>query len=130
MDITIDTSVVLAVVCGEAARERAIKLTTGHTLIAPPSLDWEVGNALSAMLKRERITPAQADACLAAYGKIPVKLVDVDLRQALALTARLKAYAYDAYMLVCAQQSGTSLLTLDDALKIHAASLGIDVLEV
>ena len=35
-----------------------------------------------------------------------------------------------AYMLVCAQQMGTPLLTLDDALKVHAESVGIDILEI
>lgn len=33
-------------------------------------------------------------------------------------------------MLVCAQQMGTPLLTLDDALKVHAESVGIDILEI
>ena len=46
------------------------------------------------------------------------------------LVRKLRTYAYDAYMLACAQQSGTPLLTLDDALKVHAESLGIAVLEV
>ncbi|XHS76648.1 type II toxin-antitoxin system VapC family toxin [Burkholderiaceae bacterium UC74_6] len=130
MDIVIDTSAILAVVCGEPGRERAIELTAGHSLIAPASLYWEIGNALSAMLKRQRITAAQANACVAVYRKIPIKLIDVDLKPALALSARLRAYAYDAYMLVCAQQSSSPLLTLDAALKVHARTLGIEVLEV
>jgi predicted nucleic acid-binding protein len=130
MDITIDTSVVLAVVCGEPSRDRAIDLTTGHSLIAPASLHWEVGNALSSMLKRSRITLTQANACVAAYGKIPIKLLDVELRSVLALTSKLKIYAYDAYMLVCAQRFDTPLLTLDKALEVHAEALGIEILEV
>lgn len=129
MDIVVDTSVILAVVCGEAGRETAITLTAGHTLVAPSSLHWEVGNALSAMIKRQRITVPQGHACLAAYRKIPIKLLDVDLRQALSITGKLRAYAYDAYMLVCAQKLGSPLLTFDDALKVHARSLGIEILE-
>jgi predicted nucleic acid-binding protein len=130
MDITVDTSVVLAAICGEAGRERAIELTTGHSLIAPASLHWEVGNALSAMLKRGRITQPQANACIAAYRKVPIKRVDVDLRLSLALTGKFRIYAYDAYMLICAQQFGTPLLTLDEALRVHAGYLGIEVLEI
>jgi len=130
MDITIDTSVVLAVVCGEPSRERAIELTIGHSLIAPASLPWEVGNAFSSMLKRDRITMAQANACVAAYGRIPIRLLDVELRPALILTDKLRVYAHDAYMLVCAQRLGTPLLTLDEALKVHAEALGIEILEV
>ena len=130
MDITIDTSTLLAVVCEEASRKRAIEVTTGHTLVAPSSLHWELGNALSAMVKRRRITPAQANACIDVYLKIPIRLIDVDLKQAMGLVKKLRTYAYDAYMLVCAQQIGTPLLTLDDALKIHAESVGIEVLEI
>jgi predicted nucleic acid-binding protein len=130
MDVTIDTSAVLAVVTGEVGRQGAIAATTGHSLVAPASLHWEVGNALSAMLKRQRITLAQANACLVAYRKIPIKLLSVDLKQALAVVNKQRIYAYDAYMLVCAQQSGSPLLTFDDALKVHAEALGVEVLEV
>lgn len=130
MDITIDTSTLLAVICGEPSRERAIAVTIGHTLVAPSSLHWEIGNALSAMIKRQRITAAQANACIDVYLKIPIRLIDVDIKQAMGLVKKLRAYAYDTYMLLCAQQIGTPLLTLDDALKIHAESVGIEVLEI
>jgi len=130
MDITIDTSVLIAVIGNEPSRDRAIELTIGHSLVAPISVHWEVGNALSAMVKRERVTLAQAHACIDAYLKIPIKLVDVDLKQSLALVRKLRMYAYDAYLLVCAMQLGTPLLTLDEPLKLAAQSLGIEVLEV
>ena len=128
MEITIDTSVVLAVVCNEAGRELAIKLTKGHALIAPASLHWEIGNALSAMLKRQRITLPEAKACFAAYGKIPIKLVDVDIKRALAISSKFRIYAYDAYMLVCAEQMSSPLLTFDEALVTHASGLGLEIL--
>ena len=59
-----------------------------------------------------------------------IKLIDVDLKQALGVVKRLRVYAYDAYLLVCAVQLGTPLLTLDRSLRSAAASLGIEVLEV
>lgn len=130
MDITVDTSVVLAVVTGESGREGAIRATTGHSLIAPASLHWEIGNALSAMLKRRRVTLSQVNACLAGYSQIPIKLMSVDLKQALAVVGRQRIDAYDAYTLVCARQSGSPLLTFDEALKVHAQALGIEVLEM
>ena len=130
MDITIDTSTLLAVICGEPSRKRAIEVTASHTLVAPGSLHWEMGNALSAMVKRQRITPAQANDLIDVYLQIPIRLIDVDLKQAMGLVKRLRIYAYDAYMLVCAQQIGTPLLTLDDALRVHAESVGIDTLEI
>ncbi|MCZ2099496.1 MAG: type II toxin-antitoxin system VapC family toxin [Anaerolineae bacterium] len=60
----------------------------------------------------------------------PHQWVDVDLKQALGMVKQLRVYAYDAYLLVCAMQMGTPLLTLDQPLKLAAANLGIEVLEV
>lgn len=130
MDITIDTSTLIAVVSNEPSRVRAIEVTTGHALVAPSSVHWEVGNALSAMIKRQRVTLPQANACVEAYLQIPIRLVNVDLKQSLGLVSQLRVYAYDAYLLVCAMQMSTPLLTLDEPLKMAAASLGIEVLEV
>jgi len=130
MKITTDASILIAVVGHEPSRERAIELTTGHSLVAPSSIHWEVGNALSAMVKRQRITLAQAASCVDAYLQIPIKLVNVDLKQSLALVKQFRMYAYDAYLLVCAMNLGTPLLSLDEPLKTAAQSLGIEILEV
>ena len=54
----------------------------------------------------------------------------MDLKQSLRLVKRLRIYAYDAYLLVCAMQFGAPLLTLDGPLKTAASALGIEVLEV
>ena len=68
--------------------------------------------------------------CVDAYLQIPIKLVDVDLKQSLALVQQFRIYAYDAYLLVCAMNLGTPLLSLDEPLKAAAQTLGIEVLEV
>jgi predicted nucleic acid-binding protein len=130
VQITTDASILIAVVGNEPSRARAIELTTGHSLVAPSSVHWEVGNALSAMVKRQRISLAQAASCVDAYLQIPIKLVSVDLKQSLALVQQFRMYAYDAYLLVCAMNLGTPLLSLDEPLKSAAQSLGIEVLEV
>src|SRR4051812_31986887 len=128
MDITVDTSALIAVITNEPSRVPAIEVTKGHSLVAPGSVHWEIGNALSAMIKRDRISLVHAHACVEAYLHIPIKLIDVDLKQALGIVKQLRIYAYDAYLLVCAMQSGTPLLTLDQSLQLAAARLGIDVL--
>ena len=128
MEITVDTSVLLAVCTNEPSKSKLIRQTIGANLIAPASVHWEVGNALSAMLKRERIDLAQAQACLEAYRKIPVKRIEVDLGQALILSTRFRMYAYDAYLLICAMENHSPLMTLDGALKAAALQLGVEVL--
>ena len=128
MDITIDTSALLAVCTDERSKLRLIEITAGCSLIAPSSVHWEIGNALSAILRRGRVDLAQAQSCVAAYQEIPVRLLDVDLVQALAIAARFRMYAYDAYLLTCAMQSRSPLLSLDGALNKVAGELGILVL--
>ena len=130
MEIIIDTSAVLAVVLNEPQKAALVELTTGAELVAPASLPWEVGNAFSAMLKRGRITLPDARRALSVYELIPIRFLDVDLEAALSLAARHNTYAYDAYMLACAEARRSPLLTLDSGL-IHAAkNAGIDFLEV
>jgi predicted nucleic acid-binding protein len=128
MNITIDTSAILSVCTNEPSKEDLIDLTAGCDLIAPASIHWEVGNALSAMIKRNRITTDQAKSCVIIYKKIPIRFVDIKLLDAVEIAARFKIYAYDAYLLTCASQYRTSLLTLDRALQTHANQIGIPVL--
>jgi predicted nucleic acid-binding protein len=55
MSLVVDTTIVIACVLEEPRREILIKLTANEELTAPASLQWEVGNALSAMFKHGRI---------------------------------------------------------------------------
>jgi len=50
MRIVVDTSTVIAVVVGEAEKAKLIELIKDATIVASPSIDWEVDNAFSAML--------------------------------------------------------------------------------
>ena len=130
MDIVIDTSAVIAVMSEQPEKVEMIQLTRGATLVAPASLNWEIGNALSAMFKRKAIEFTQAIRAMKAYRGIPIRLVDIDLEQALELSQQLNIYAYDAYMLACAINQRASILTLDRALREKARELKLAVLEV
>ena len=128
MEITIDTSAILAVCLNEQSRDEMIRMAEGATLVCPVSVHWEIGNALSAMLRRNRITLKDAKACVAAYEKIPIRRLEVDLVQSLAYCNQFGMFAYDSYLIVCALQSGTPLLSLDAGLKKIATSLSIETL--
>ncbi|WP_396269336.1 type II toxin-antitoxin system VapC family toxin [Ideonella sp.] len=123
--MTIDASALLAVCMNEPSKPRLVSMTIGANLIAPPSVHWEIGNALSAMLKRQRIQPEQAQACISAYQGIPIRWQEVSLDKALVLAGRLNMYAYDAYLLACAEATRSPLLTLDAALNRAAREMGI-----
>ncbi len=130
MPIIIDASVVIACVTGEAERDALLAAVDGHLLIAPASLPWEVGNALSAGFKRGRFSLDEAAAALELYQRLPIDLRPVDLTAAIRVAHAAGIYAYDAYMLQCAVDFGGSLLTLDRRLRTSARALRITVVEI
>ena len=130
MLIVIDTSVVIAVITNEKHKKELIEHTIGSELIAPPSLHWEICNAFSAMFKRERITLSQAKTAIDYYRKIPIKFIDIDIKNALQISHINQIYAYDAYFIECAINQKAVLLTLDNKLKSIADTLNIKTIEV
>jgi predicted nucleic acid-binding protein len=99
-------------------------------LVAPSSVHWEIGNALSAMFKRKAIELEDALRVLDGYAAIPIRLVDPSLQQAVQLSRDLNVYAYDAYVIACAINQRAPILSLDGVLKERARGLKLDVLEV
>ena len=130
MNIVIDTSALIAVIADEPERPKLIEVTIGADLIAPQSVHWEIGNAFSAMFKRQRISLQQAEQALEIYHKIPITWVQTDLNQALNIAASCRIYAYDAYLIVCAMNYKSPLLTLDKLLIETAQEIGIKLIEV
>ncbi len=126
----IDTSAILAVIGEQPEKADLVRLTRGASLVAPPSIHWEIGNALSAMFKRRAIGIKEALQLLEAYAAIPIHMAEVGLKQAVELSAKLNVYAYYAYGLACAINQKAPLLTLDGGLRERAHELKLDVLEV
>jgi predicted nucleic acid-binding protein len=114
----------------EPTKGALLELTREADLQAPPTLPWEVGNALSALFKRRRIDLTQARQALASFSSIPIRLAEIDLDVCVELADREGMYAYDAYVLECARRYRTPLLSLDRPLCERATHLGIPVLEI
>lgn len=129
MDIITDTNVFLAVVLNEPDRDRIIAVTAETSALAPEILPYEIGNALSAMVKRGKLTESEALEAEKAVGRIPVRLVSADVHGSLQLALEHGIYAHDAYFLHCAQAFSCPMITLDRRMKQVAAHLGIKVLE-
>ena len=129
MSIISDTNIFLAVILNEPEKDRIIQITSGIDLSAPEILPYEIGNALSAMLKRGQLGDKEALAAQKATNKIPVRLLAVDIQEALKLAIEFNIYAYDAYFLQCAMALSSPLITLDNRMKKVATELGIEVLE-
>jgi predicted nucleic acid-binding protein len=129
MDIVADTNIFLTVALNEPEKARIIRLTASASVIAPEILPYEIGNALSAMVKRQKLTGTEALAVEKLASGIPVRLVSVDIQASLQLAISYGIYAYDAYFLQCARMYSLPLLTLDRGMKQVATQLGIKVLE-
>lgn len=54
MDVVPDTNIFLAVIFNEPEKDNIIQLTSGNDAIVPEILPYEVGNALSEMIKESR----------------------------------------------------------------------------
>jgi predicted nucleic acid-binding protein len=130
VNIVVDTSVLIAAIANEPERDALIKLTQGANLIAPHSVHWEIGNAFSAMFKRNKVTLEQALEAIQSYRKIPIRFVDVELKRALEIAEALGIYAYDAYLIRCALRYRSPLISLDRDLVNSAQSMKVKVIEV
>lgn len=74
-----------------------------------------------------RATSATVLRALEAYAEIPIRFVEVHLSSSVELAADHGMYAYDAYLLTCAQQHRMPILTLDVALARVASTIGVNL---
>lgn len=82
------------------------------------------------MFKRNRITLNEAEKAIEIYQQIPIRFVEIELKEALGLAKPLNIYAYDAYLIRCAQKYKAPLISLDQALLKHADQLNVKTIEV
>ena len=129
MKIIADTNIFLSVALEEECKGEIVALTQGCDIYAPEILPYEIGNAISAMVKRKKIDRADAVSIFSITQKIPVKLVKVDIPKALSIANDNNIYAYDAYFIQCALSSSCSILSLDQKLNDVARSMNIQILE-
>jgi len=129
MKIIADTNTFLAVALEEPEKNQIIHLTVGHDLVAPEVLPFEIGNALTAMMKKRTLEADELTSAWDMVQAIPVELRRIDIRFALEIASRFNIYAYDAYFIECAISLRCPLLTLDRRMKIVGKNAGIHILE-
>lgn len=130
MTITVDPSIIVAILLNEPSRQALLELTSGAELNSAQSLPWEVGNALSALCRMGRISAEQSGLAIKRYRAIPVRLAEIDLANAVDLAVSNRIYAYDAFILECARKYRSPLLTLDRKQREIALTVGIQTIEI
>ena len=129
MKIIADTNTFIAVALNEPEKKKIIQLTEGHELIAPDVLPFEIGNALTAMMKKNALKKDEVATAWEIVQQIAVDLRPTDIKSALGIAIKFNIYAYDAYFLDCAKNFRSPLLTLDLGMKRVAREIGITILE-
>lgn len=102
MDIVSDTNIFLAVALNEPEKDYIVQLTSESNAISPEILPCEVGNALTAMVKRKQLTHVEALSAFETATSIPVRLVSVEIRKALLFLLHLKKKT-ESHLLMCVE---------------------------
>jgi len=129
MKIIADTNTFIAVALNEPEKDLIIRLTEGCELVAPEVLPFEIGNALTVMMKKNVLQADEVASSWEIVQHIPVDLRHIDIKSALKIATKFNIYAYDAYFLECAGSLRSPLLTLDRGMKMIAREIGITILE-
>jgi predicted nucleic acid-binding protein len=129
MKIIADTNAFIAVALNEPEKDKIVRLTEGHELIAPDVLPFEIGNALTALMKKNALKKEELVSAWEIVQQIPVDLRQTNIKAALDIAIRFNLYAYDAYFLECAENLRSPLLTLDLGMQKVAREIGITILE-
>ncbi len=132
MNMVIDTSAIIASVMRGPERDALAEAASGHVLIAPGYVRWEVCQALSVMIRQKGIDVVEARRGMDILDNIPLRYVDVDMDmdQVISIASRMKGVAADAFLLETAIRYNAPLLTLDRSLGRAAESLGIEVVRL
>ncbi len=130
MNMVIDTSAIIASVMRGPERDALAEAASGHVLIAPGFVRWEVCQALSVMIRQKGIDVVEARRGMDILDNIPLRYVDVDMDQVISIASRMKGVAADAFLLETAIRYNAPLLTLDRSLGRAAESLGIEVVRL
>jgi predicted nucleic acid-binding protein len=110
-------------------KDMNFQITEGCDLASPDALPFEIGNALTAMMKKGTLHSDEIQTSWEIIQQIPVELRRVDIKSALNIAVTFNMYAYDAYFLECAGSLKCPLITLDQGMQRIAREMGILVLE-
>ena len=127
MDVLIDASALMPILINEPEKEELINATKNCELLAPSILPYEIGNASTRLKRRQILTENQIIHSFNGFMNIPLRLIDVDIENALKIACKYSIYAYDAYYLEIAYRFNLPLLTLDGPMKKIALDLNLKI---
>ena len=124
-DIVIDASCILEFLLNQDAKNLVVQKVGSSQLVAPQCLPYEVGNAVSKLIKKKLISIVDGVAVYHEFARIPLRLVEPDIPEAIVIAGNTDSYAYDSYYISVAKRLNMPLFTLDDKMKENAGSQGV-----
>ena len=125
MEIVMDACAIMAVIVKEPERDLVIQLTKGAIMVSPNMVSYEIANALTKMMKKRIIEKDRMIKAFDYFKKIPIKNVEINLKNALEIAWNFKIYAYDACYLEASKSLNLPLLTFDQNIIKVGNELGI-----
>lgn len=130
MKVVADTNIFIAITLNEPEKQNIINMTKDCDILAPEVIPYEIGNALTALMKKRVLEADEVQSAWHEIQKIEVDLRPVNFTDALEIATKFSIYAYDAYFLSCAKNLKIPLLTLDGQMKSVAEKMGITLMEL
>ena len=119
-DLVVDASCILEFLLNQQGKDFVVQQIGSKGLVAPQCLPYEIGNAVSKLIKRKFISIFDAVAVYHEFVRIPIRLVEPDISDAIMIAGNTESYAYDAYYISVAKRLGMPLFTLDENMKANA----------
>ncbi len=127
-DIVIDASCVLSYLLNQEGSDDVVSIVGENRLVAPSCLPFEIGNAISKLIKRNLISVYEGVSVYHEFARIPIRLIEPDIPNSIVIAGESESYAYDCYYLNIASQMVLPLFTYDDKMKETAEKRGIKCL--
>ena len=127
-DIVINSSCVLSFLLNQEGSKKVVSIVGENQLVAPSYLPFEIGNAISKLIKRKLISVYEGVSVFHEFARIPIRLIEPDIPNSIVIAGESESYAYDCYYLNIASQMVLPLFTYDDKMKETAEKRGIKCL--
>ena len=121
-DIVIDASCILEFLLNQQNKAVVIEKVSNNTLVAPACLPYEIGNAISKLIKRNLISVFDGVSVYHEFIRIPIRLIEPDITNAIVIAGKTESYAYDAYYISIAKQLSLPLFSMDSGMIKNAES--------
>ncbi|MBI4275381.1 MAG: type II toxin-antitoxin system VapC family toxin [Rhizobiales bacterium] len=133
--IVLDASIMVAWLLNEpaqASRPQLTSILSQETMLVPAHWSAEIGNALLVNCRRGRITMSEIQIMLedlATFAISPQPAIETEHFGSIIRFAENHGLTfYDAIYVKLADETGSSLATLDDDMRVAAKNLGVAVL--